>query len=117
MRVVLQGSLEHFAPRELLAFIAAAHSGTFDAESGGERIRLALRDGKVVGAEGDSDAAGVMAKLLCWSGGTFSFLDDVVLPDIESQELAGLIAAAEERIDEARRLGDLFPDGAVKFRV
>ena|SRR5438270_666715 len=109
MRVVLQGSLEHFKPRELLTFIAANHSGTFDAESGGERIRLAVRDGKVVGAEGDSDAIGVMTKLLGWSDGTFSFLDDVVLPEIEAQELAALIAAAEERA--------VFPDDGVKFRV
>jgi hypothetical protein len=117
MRVVLQGSLQHFAARELLAFIAAAHSGTFDAESGGERVRLALRDGKVVGAEGDSDAVGVMAKLLGWSDGTFSFLDDVVLADIEAQELPPLIAAAEERAAEARRFADLFPDDGVKFHV
>jgi len=118
MRVVLQGSLQHFAARELLAFIAAAHSGTFDAESGGERVRLALRDGKVVGAEGDSDAIGVMAKLLAWSDGTFSFfLDDVVLPDGDVHELPALIAAAEERVNEARRFADLFPEDNVKFRV
>jgi len=109
MRVVLQGSLQHFAAKELLAFIAAAHSGTFDAESGGERIRLALRDGKVVGAEGDGDAVGVMIKLLGWSDGTFSFLDDVVLPEGDAQELPALIAAAEERV--------VFPDDGVKFRV
>src|SRR5437660_1838412 len=115
MRVVLQGSLQHFAARELLAFIAAAHSGTFDAESGGERVRLALRDGKVVGAEGNGDAIGVMARLLAWSDGSFSFLDDVVLPDIEPQELPALIAAAEERMDEARRLADLFPEDSVKL--
>src|SRR5258705_2173656 len=106
MRVVLQGSLQHFAARELLAFIAAAHSGTFDAESGGDRVRLALRDGKVVGAEGDSDAIGVMSKLLAWSDGNFSFLDDVVLPEGDAHELAALISAAEERVDDN-----------VKFRV
>src|SRR5881398_1119299 len=117
MRVVLQGSLQHFAPRELLAFIAANHTGTFDAELNGERIRLALRDGKVVGAEGDVDAIGVMAKLLGWSDGTFSFLDDVVLPDIDAQELPALVAAAEERIAEGRRLADLFPNDSIKFRV
>src|SRR3954471_5547055 len=117
MRVVLQGSLEHFAARELLAFIAASHSGTFDAESGGARVRIALRDGHVVGSEGDSDAIGVMAKLLGWSGGTFSFLDDVVLPDSEAQELAAVIAAAEERMAEARRASELFPDENIKFRV
>ncbi|HEY4640816.1 MAG TPA: DUF4388 domain-containing protein, partial [Thermoanaerobaculia bacterium] len=109
MRVVLQGSLQHFPPKELLAFLAAAHTGTFDAESGGERVRLALRDGKVVGAEGDSDAIGVMARLLAWSDGTFSFLDDVVLPETDAQELAPLIAAAEERMRA--------PDDSVKFRV
>jgi pSer/pThr/pTyr-binding forkhead associated (FHA) protein len=109
MRVVLQGSLQHFPPRELLAFLAAAHNGTFDAESGGERVRLALRDGKVVGVEGDSDAVGVMVKLLRWSDGTFSFLDEVVLPETAAQELASLIAAAEERA--------IFPDDAAKYRV
>jgi hypothetical protein len=113
MRVVLQGSLQHFAARELLAFLAAAHSGTFDGESGGARVRLALRDGKVVGAEGNGDAIGAMAKLLGWSDGTFSFLDDIVLPEGEAQELAALIAAAEERIDESRR----FADESLRFRV
>jgi len=117
MCVVLQGSLQHFAASPLLAFLAASHSGTFDAESGGERVRLALRDGKVVGAEGDSDAVGVMAKLLGWSDGTFSFLDDVVLPEGDAYELPALIAAAEERVNEARRFADLFPEDNVKFRV
>jgi pSer/pThr/pTyr-binding forkhead associated (FHA) protein len=113
MSVVLQGSLQHFAAKELLEFLAAAHSGTFDAESGGERVRLALRDGKVVGAEGNGDAAGVLAKLLGWRDGTFSFLDEVVLTEGDAQELTSLIAAAEE----ARRLAELFPDDGITFRV
>ena len=113
MPVVLQGSLHHFAAKELLEFLAAAHSGTFDAESGGERVRLALRDGKVVGAEGNGDAAGVLAKLLGWRDGTFSFLDEIALAEGEAQELKSLIAAAEE----ARRLADLFPDDSITFRV
>ena len=113
MPVVLQGSLQHFAAKELLEFLAAAHSGTFDAESGGERVRLALRDGKVVGAEGNGDAAGVLARLLGWREGTFSFLDEIALAEGEAQELKSLIAAAEE----ARRLADLFPDDSITFRV
>lgn len=117
MRVVLQGSLQHFAASPLLAFLAAAHSGTFDAESGGERVRLALRDGKVVGAEGDSDAVGVMAKLLGWNDGSFSLLDEVAIPEGDAHELPALIAAAEERNNEARRFADLFPEDNVKFRV
>lgn len=120
MRVVLQGSLEHFAAKELLAFIAGAHNGTFDAESGNERVRLALRDGHIVGAEGDGDAAGAVAKLLGWSEGTFRFLDEVVLPEGETSvahELTKVIAEAEERIAEGRRVSDLFPDENIKFRV
>src|SRR3954451_20725235 len=118
MRVVLQGSLEHFAAKELLTFLGSAHTGTFDAESAGQRLRLAIRDGHIVGAEGDGDAAGVMAKLLGWSDGTFTFLDDVVLPEeAPPAEIAAVIAEAEERNAEARRVSDLYPDESIKFRV
>src|SRR4051812_7426984 len=118
MRVVLQGSLEHFAAKELLTFLGSAHTGTFDAESAGQRLRLAIRDGHIVGAEGDGDAAGVVAKLLAWSDGTFTFLDDVVLPEeAPPAEVAAVIAEAEERNAEARRVSDLYPDDSVKFRV
>ena len=118
MRVVLQGSLQHFAAKELLTFLGSSHNGTFDAESGGQRLRLAIRDGWVVAAEGDGDAAGVVAKLIGWSDGTFTFLDDVVLPeDASPLEIAAVIAEAEERNDEARRISELYPDDSVKFRV
>lgn len=120
MRVVLQGSLQHFAAKELLPFLAGAHSGTFDAESGGERLRLALHDGQVIWAEGNGDAAGVVAKLIGWSDGTFTFLDEVALPEGASplaHEIAAIIADAEERNAEAHRLSQLFPDEKLKFRV
>jgi hypothetical protein len=114
MRVVLQGSLEHFSAKELLTFLGGSHSGTFDAESGGQRLRLAIRDGHIVAI----DAVGDVAKLLGWSNGTFTFLEDVVLPEGgTSVEIASVIAEAEERNVEARRVGDLYPDDSVKFRV
>jgi pSer/pThr/pTyr-binding forkhead associated (FHA) protein len=100
----------------LLVFLGSAQSGTFDAESGGARLRLALRDGRVVGAEGNGDAAGVVAKLIGWSDGTFRFLDEVVLPDGAAplaHEIAALIAEAEARNSTA----SLFPDENLKFRV
>jgi hypothetical protein len=120
MRVVLQGSLQHFTAKELLAFLGSSHNGTFDAESGGQRLRLAIRDGRIVAAEGDGDAAGVVAKLIGWSDGTFTFLDDVELPAGASPlavEIGSIIAEAEERNAEARRISELFPDDSVKFRV
>jgi len=113
MRVVLQGSLEHFSAKELLTFLGS-HTGTFDAESGGQNLRLAIRDGHIVAA----DAVGDVVKLLGWSGGTFTFLDDVVLPEgADAAEIAAVIAEAEERNAEARRVSDLYPDDSVKFRV
>ena len=45
MRVVLQGSLQHFAAKELLTFLGSSHNGTFDADfaavfaSGGSVLR------------------------------------------------------------------------------
>ncbi len=118
MRVVLQGSLQYFTVKELLTFLGNSHNGTFDAESGGQRLRLAIGDGRIVAAEGDGDAAGVVAKLLGWSDGTFTFLDDVVLPEgALPVAIASVIAEAEERNDEARRVNDLYPDDSLKFRV
>jgi hypothetical protein len=123
MHVVLQGSLYHFGTRDLLAFLARSpHEGTFDAEWNGERARLALRGGLVVAAEGAGapDPAGVVAKLLQWTDGTFTFLDEVVLSE-EATPLAldieALIVEAEMRIAEMRRESELFPDDKVRFRV
>ena len=100
----------------------STHNGTFDAESGGERARLALRDGHVVWAEssGAADPADVLAMILAWSDGTFTFLDDVVLPEGATPlalEVAPLIAEAEFRLGEARRVIDLYPDDSIRFRV
>jgi pSer/pThr/pTyr-binding forkhead associated (FHA) protein len=123
MHVVLQGRLEHFGARTLLVFIAAnAREGTFDAQSGGDHARLAFRDGQVVAGEatGAADPIDVVAKLLQWSDGMFTFLDEVVLPEGAvpvGMEVVSLIAAADERIAEARRIVELFPDDGIRFRV
>jgi hypothetical protein len=121
MHVVLQGSLQHFGVRDLLAFLARSpHEGTFDAESNGERARLALRGGLVVAAEGTgaSDPADVVAKLLQWTDGTFTFLDEIVLSEeVAPLDVEALIVEAEMRIAERRRVTELFPDDGVRFRV
>jgi len=48
MRVVSPGSLEHFAAKDLLTFLGSSHIGTFVAESGSERLRLAFATGNIV---------------------------------------------------------------------
>jgi FOG: FHA domain len=123
MRVVLQGSLHHFAASELLLLLGgSARSGTFDAESGSQRARLALRDGLVVwaGTSGATDPVDVLATILAWSDGTFTFGDEVVLPEGATPlalEVAPLVAEAEFRTAEARRVIELYPDDSVRFRV
>ncbi len=120
MRVVLQGSLRHFAARELLTFLASTQSGTFDAESAGQHLRVALQEGQIVWAEGDGDPAGVLARLLGWTDGTFTFLDEIAFPEGASPlslDLAATLAQAGERIAEEQRLANLFPDDRVRFRV
>jgi hypothetical protein len=120
MPVILQGSLRHFVAKDLLAFLANAQSGTFDAESAGVRLRVALRDGHVLWADGNDDAAGVVAKLIGWRDGTFTFLDEVTLPDGAApldQEISALIDEAEKRNAEAQRMTSLFPDENIRFRV
>ncbi|MEA2237205.1 MAG: hypothetical protein QOC81_1929 [Thermoanaerobaculia bacterium] len=123
MHVVLQGSLNHFGVRDLLVFLARGpHEGTFDAESNGERARLALRGGQVVAAEGAgaADPADVVAKLLQWNDGTFTFLDEIVLAEGTAEhalDVEALIVEAEMRIAEAQRVTELFPDESVRFRV
>src|SRR5258708_14703351 len=116
MRVILQGSLGHFAAKELLLFRAGVQEGTLDAESGGARLRIALRDGHIVAAEGNGDAAGVVTKLLAGSDGTFTFLDEVVLPEGASPlalDVATVIAEAEERV----AIAGFFPSENITFRV
>jgi hypothetical protein len=121
MRVILQGSLRHFAARELLSLFAAhAHSGTFDAEADGERVRLAFRDGHVVAAEGvaSGDAVDVVARLLGMTDGTFNFLDEAAVSDAPLDlEIDALLTAAEERANEAKRSAQIYPDTHLVFRV
>jgi hypothetical protein len=123
MRVVLQGSLSHFTPSELLLLLGEhAHTGTFDVESDEACARLAFREGRLVWAEasGLSDPDEVVARVVGWREGTFRFLDDVVLPEeaaVVSLEVGPLVAAAEAHCAEAQKLLQLFPDDSVIFRV
>lgn len=119
MHVILQGSLRHFPPAELLRFLSAnRHSGTLDLQSeGGPRARLFLRDGSVIHGEAAdaADVAGVVAQALGFDEGKFALVDEVVLPDgvvPQPAEMDALLEAAAKRIAESAT----FPDSAL-FRV
>jgi hypothetical protein len=124
MRVVLQGSLSHFTPSELLLLLGDhAHTGTLDVVGSDEaRARIMFRDGRLVSAQasGLSGPDEVITRVVGWREGTFTFLDDVVLaegPVAISLEVGPLVAAAEARFADSQKLLQLFPDDSIVFRV
>jgi hypothetical protein len=123
MRVILEGSLHHFSINELLHLLGdRAHTGTFNAESSEGQARLAFRDGKVVWAEAAKapTPGDVVAQLLDWSDGTFTFLDAVAMPEGATPlalDVASLMADAMARLAEKKRLLQLYPDDRIVLRV
>src|ERR1700682_4369694 len=123
MRVILQGSMQHFAAAELLALLGRpGRSGTFDAASGEKRVRLFFHEGAIAWAEGNAgaDAQALVTDLVSWPDGTFTFLDALVLPDGITPlalDVAALLAEAEVRIAEAREVPRIYPDAQTVFRV
>jgi hypothetical protein len=118
MQVILQGSLRHFPPAELLRFLGGGkHEGTLDLQSSaGSRARFFFREGSLIWAEADNapDVVSVVAGALGFDG-AFALVDAVVLPegvDAQPANVDAVIAAAEEQIARANS----FPD-ATMFRV
>jgi len=123
MRVILQGSMRHFAAAELMALFAQyVHTGTFDADSGERRVRLFFSDGRIAWAEGTSgtDAQELMTDLVGWPDGNFTFLDALSLPDgVAAMSLDPVALAAEgaRRVVENQKVLALYPDPQTFLRV
>ena len=113
MQVILQGSLRHFPPAELLRFLGGGkHAGTLDLQSeDGARTRLFFRDGALLwgDAAGATDLTAVIAKAL-GADANFALVDSVVLPegvDAQPNDVNALITAAEEQLAKANSYPDL----------
>ncbi|HWS71918.1 MAG TPA: FHA domain-containing protein, partial [Thermoanaerobaculia bacterium] len=105
-------SLQHFSAAELLLLLARqAHTGTFDADGSAGRARLAFRKGRLVWTDGDPAEA--IAKLVARRDGTFTFLDEVALPENAKAIDVDIVPIVEE----ARQLQQLYPDPSIVFRV
>lgn len=117
MQVILQGSLRHFPPGELLPFVSSrADSGTLDLETTGRRTRILFKQEQIVWAESDRGTGGADAVLdtFEWTSGTFTLLDSAALPEGATAlalDLAPLLEEAKRRAAAA-----LFTD-ATLFRV
>ena len=112
MQVILQGSLGHFPPAELLAFLCGrGRAGTLDLESAGKRTRVCFDDARIVWAESSKDRSveETVLEAFEWTDGKFTLLDAAVLPDGAervSLELAPLIEEGKRRAEEASIYGD-----------
>jgi hypothetical protein len=118
MQVILQGSLRHFPPAELLSFLChRGQRGTLDLETTGRRARVVFDRDTVVSAESNktNDAREAVLDALSWPGGTFTLLDDAVLPE----GAAKLALPLDALLDEAKRrasAASTYPD-STSFRV
>jgi hypothetical protein len=78
MQVILQGSLRHFRPDELLPFVCRrTERGTLDLEAAGKRARILFRNTTILAA----DPFDVVLESFDWPNGSFTLLDDVALPE------------------------------------
>jgi hypothetical protein len=118
MQVILQGSLRHFPPQELLSFLLSRNqSGTLDLETTGRRTRVLFSNDKILWAESNKGALPAEAILdtFEWTGGTFTLLDSTELPDgatVVSLDFGSLVEEAKHRAEAAL----VFPDATI-FRV
>lgn len=102
MQVILQGSLRHFPPAELLPFVCRrTERGTLDLETSGRRTRILFQSTTIVWAEASrgNDAREAVLETFDWNGGTFTLLDSAVLPD----NVTPLALQLDELVEEAKR--------------
>ena len=115
MQVILQGSLRHFPPADLLVFLAGrGQGGTLDLESTGRRTRILFDGEKVLWAESSrgGEVRDVVLDAFDWTAGSFTLLDSAALP-----ENAGAVALdLTALIEESRRRAASFADNTL-FRV
>ena len=84
MQVILQGSLRHFRPAELLTFLCGrGESGTLDLETTGKRTRIFFNSNVIVWAESSrgGEASDVILETFEWTAGSFTVLDTATLPE------------------------------------
>jgi hypothetical protein len=117
MTVILQGSLRHFPPWQLLPFlVCSVESATVQTE-GSTPVRLCLRGGRAVWGESPegNDVVAAAAAMLSADGGMFMVSDSVDMPagaQTVEMEIGELLEEAGKRAREAAVFGD-----SVQFRV
>jgi len=117
MTVILQGSLRHFPPWQLLPFLACSVDLATLQVEGSAPARLWLRGGRAVWGESaaGNDVVSAAAAMLAADGGMFMVSDSIEVPDgaqTVEMEIGELLEEAGKRARETAVFGD-----NVKFRV
>jgi len=117
MTVILQGSLRHFPPWQLLPFLACSVDLATLQVEGSTPARLWLRGGRAVWGESPAgnDVVSAAAAMLVADGAMFMVSDSVDVPDgaqTVEMEIGELLEEAGKRARETGVFGD-----HVKFRV
>jgi hypothetical protein len=112
--VILQGSLRHFPPGQLLPFLGRHHhSGVLDVDAKGRRSLLFVRDGAVVWGESSAgnDVVAIVAVLLGEQEGVFTFHEGLELP-ANATPTPFLIDSLLEEAQRRALITRTFPDEA-----
>jgi hypothetical protein len=117
MTVILQGSLRHFPPWQLLPFLACSVDLATLQVEGSVPARLWLRGGRAVWGESESgnDVVSAAAAMMSADGGMFMVSDSIEVPDgaqTVEMEIGELLEEAGKRARETAVFGD-----HVMFRV
>jgi FHA domain len=117
MTVILQGSLRHFPPWQLLPFLACSVDLATLQVEGSMPARLWLRGGRAVWGESPAgnDVVSAAAAMLVADGAMFMVSDSIAVPDgvqTVEMEIGELLEEAGKRAQEIAVFGD-----HVKFRV
>jgi len=117
MTVILQGSLRHFPPWQLLPFLACSVDLAVLQVEGSAPARLWLRGGRAVWGEspGGNDVVAATAAMINAGGGMFMVSDSVDVPDgaqTVEMEIGELLEEAGKRAQQTAVFGD-----HVRFRV
>jgi hypothetical protein len=117
MTVILQGSLRHFPPWQLLPFLACSVDLATLQVEGSVPARLWLRGGRAVWGESEqgNDVVSAAAAMMSAGGGLFMVSDSIEVPDgaqTVDMEIGELLEEAGKRARDTAVFGD-----GVKFRV
>jgi hypothetical protein len=109
MNVILQGSLEHFRPEQLLSMLSEFHhTGVLEIRSQERAARVAFEEGTLIHADGAA-----LSDLFVWPAGSFTFSLPLQMPAGSER----MVIDVDAVIRSGRALLELYPNERMRLRV